>query len=246
MPEAETSPPGPHYDYRKSLKTVRSYPFLRKYLPVDRFIVRPLASLLVRAVYRTRLTPNDLTLASFFLALVAGLVYLVGKPLFVVLGGCLAMLSTIFDNADGMLARAKDMTSRYGAFLDLFLDRIADFAVLTGIAFGIYRATLDPRVLMLGLMTLGLYFLQVSLFYLANVYSGAGGNGEAAEAKNLAVFVILVCSLAGWPIGVLIGVGLMAAIGTIVKLISFLRMGRDPAATPVRSPAGPPSSSSAG
>jgi phosphatidylglycerophosphate synthase len=242
MADAETAAPAERFDYRKSLKNVRSYPFLHKYLPVDRFIVRPCASLLVRAVYRTRVKPNDLTLTSFFLALVAGLVYLGGKPISYAVGGVLAMLSTIFDNADGMLARAKDMKSRYGAYLDLFLDRIADFAVLAGIAFGIYRASLDPRVLMLGLMTLGLYFLQVSLYYLANVYAGNSTNGEGAEAKNLAVFLILVFSLAGWPIGVLIGVGLMAAVGTVVKLINFLRKGRDPEAAPARLPAGPPAS----
>jgi CDP-L-myo-inositol myo-inositolphosphotransferase len=242
MPDAVTTGPEARFDYRKSLKNVRSYPFLHRYFPIDRFIVRPCASLIVRAVYRTGVKPNDLTLISFFLALVAGLVYLGGKHLYFAVGGVLSMLSTVFDNADGMLARAKDMTSRYGAFLDLFLDRIADFAVLAGITFGVFRRSLDPRVLMLGLMTIGLYFLQVSLYYLANVYAGNSTNGEGAEAKNLAVFVIFVFSLAGWPIGVLIGVGLMAAVGTIVKLVSFLRKGRDPEAAPVRSPERPPAS----
>jgi CDP-L-myo-inositol myo-inositolphosphotransferase len=133
-----------------------------------------------------------------------------------------------------MLARAKDMTSRYGAFLDLFLDRIADFIVLAGITFGLYRETADPRILMLGLGTIGLYFLQVALYYLNNIYTGAASIGEGAEAKNLAVFAILVFSVAGWPIGVLFGVGLMAVVGTVVKLISFLRKGRDPAAAQAR------------
>ncbi|HSA96274.1 MAG TPA: CDP-alcohol phosphatidyltransferase family protein [Acidobacteriota bacterium] len=234
MPETVAPPPEKDFDYQKSLKTTRAHPFLRKYLPADRLIVRPCASLVVRAVYRTRVTPNDLTLASFFLALIAGLVYLLGRPLFFAIGGCLAMLSTIFDNADGMLARSKNMASRYGAYLDLFLDRIADFAVLAGITFGVYRATLHPRVLMLGLMTIGLYFLQVSLYYLANVYAGNSTNGEGAEAKNLAVFLILVFSLAGWPIGVLIGVGLFALVGTLTKLVNFLRKGKDPEAAPAR------------
>ncbi|HPW17613.1 MAG TPA: CDP-alcohol phosphatidyltransferase family protein [Candidatus Aminicenantes bacterium] len=242
MADADMPSPPERFDYRKSLKNVRSYPFLHKYFPIDRFFVRPCASLIVRAVYRTGVTPNHLTLASFFLALAAGAVYLMGRPVCYAAGGALAMLSTVFDNADGMLARAKDMTSRYGAFLDLFLDRIADFAVLAGITFGVYRASLDPRILMLGLMTIGLYFLQVSLYYLANVYAGNSANGEGAEAKNLAVFFILVFSLAGWPAGVLIGVGLMAAAGTVIKLVSFLRQGREPAAAPARSPAGPTSS----
>lgn len=144
------------------------------------------------------------------------------------------MLSAIFDNADGMLARAKGMTSRYGAFLDLFLDRIADFAVLAGVSFGLYSSTADPRVLMLGLLTVGLYLLQVGLYYLNNIYSGVNLNGEGAEAKNLAVFIILVFSLAGWPLGILVAVFAMGFLGTVIKLIRFLRKGRDPEAAPVR------------
>ncbi len=228
---------GTSYDYRRSLKNVKSYPFLHRFLPVDRFLVRPPASLIVRAVYGTRVTPNHLTLASFFLALFAGLVFSVGRPAFFAIGGTLAMISTIFDNADGMLARAKGMTSRYGAFLDLFFDRIADFVVLTGVTFGLFRASADPRVLMLGLMTIGLYFLQVSLYYLNNIYMGNANNGEGAEAKNLAVFLLFVLSVAGWPLGILIGVGAMAVAGTVIKLIRFLRKGRDPSAAPARSPA---------
>jgi len=234
MSEPGTGQAEERFDYRKSLKTVKSYPFLHKYFPIDRLIVRPCAALVVRAVYRTSLTPNHLTLMSFFLALAAGLVYTAGRPAYFIIGGCLSMLSAIFDNADGQLARAKNMTSRYGAFLDLFLDRIADFIVLAGITFGLYRQTADPRILMLGLGTIGLYFLQVSLYYLNNIYTGAAKNGEGAEAKNLAVFAILVFSVVGWPIGVLFGVGLMAVVGTIVKLISFLRKGKDPAAAQAR------------
>jgi CDP-L-myo-inositol myo-inositolphosphotransferase len=234
MPEPPMSTPEARFDYQRSLKNVRSYPFLHKYLPVDRFLVRPPASLIVRAVFGTHLTPNHLTLTSFFLALVAGVFYSVGRPAFFAIGGTLAMLSTIFDNADGMLARAKDMTSRYGAFLDLFFDRIADFIVLAGVTFGLYRASADPRVLMLGLVTIGLYFLQVSLYYLNNIYMGNSSNGEGAEAKNLAVFMIFVLSVAGWPLGILIGVGIMAVMGTVIKLVRFLRKGRDPSAAPVR------------
>jgi phosphatidylglycerophosphate synthase len=228
------STPEEQFDYQKSLKTVRSYPFIHKYLPVDRLLVRPSASLIVRAVFGTSLTPNHLTFTSFVLALIAGIVYTAGTPALTAVGGCLAMLSTIFDNADGMLARAKGLTSRYGAFLDLFLDRIADFAVLAGVTFGIYRSSADPRVLMLGLMTIGLYFLQVSLYYLNNIYTGALSNGEGAESKNFAVFLILVFSLARWPIGILIGVFLMASLGTVIKLVRFLGKGRDPEAAPSR------------
>ncbi len=234
MSETGAPPREERFEYRRSLKTVKSYPFIHRFLPVDRLLVRPLAGLVVRAVFRTGVTPNQITATSFFMALVAGVVYLGGTYPYFAVGGCLAMLSCVLDNADGMLARAKNMTSRYGAFLDLFLDRIADFAVLAGIAFGLYRTSGDPRVLMLGLLTLGLYFLQVALYYLRNIYTGLEKNGEGAEAKNLAVFVILLFSLAGRPVGVLLAVGLMGVLGTVIKLVRFLKLGRDPSAYPVR------------
>jgi phosphatidylglycerophosphate synthase len=228
------STPESDYDFQKSMKNVSSYPFIHKYLPVDRFIIRPPAALLVKALFKTSITPNQLTMCSFLFGLAGGVAYLGGAPAFFVLGGFLAMISTIFDCADGMLARGKAMTSRYGAFLDLFLDRIADFAVLSGAAFGYFKFTQSIRFLIFGLVTIGLYFLQVSLYYINNLYTRSEKSGEGAEAKSLAVFLIFVFSLAGRPDGILLGVFLMAFPGTIIKMVRFLRKGREAAAAPAR------------
>jgi phosphatidylglycerophosphate synthase len=226
------SKPDTAFEYQKALKTVASYPFLHKYLPIDRLFIRPPASLIVRAVFKTSVTPNQLTVCGFLFSLVAGVAFFLGKPAFFTLGGVLAMISMIFDCADGMLARAKNMTSRYGAFLDIFLDRIADFVVLLGASFGYSRFTGDARILVFGLLTIALYFLQVSLYYINNIYTRSERSGEGAEAKSLAVFVIFVFSLLRRPDGFLLGVFLMASFGTVIKLIRFLRKGRDPAAAP--------------
>lgn len=223
------------FEYEKTLKSVSSYPFVHKYLPIDRFLIRPPASLIVRAVFKTSVTPNQLTVCGFLFSLVAGLVFFLGKPAFFTLGGVLAMVSMIFDCADGMLARAKNMTSRYGAYLDIFLDRIADFAVLLGASLGYSKFTGDPRILVFGLLTIALYFLQVSLYYINIIYTRSEKSGEGAEAKSLAVFVIFVFSLLQRPDGFLLGIFLMASIGTVIKLIRFLKKGRDPAAAPAPS-----------
>ncbi len=220
------------YDFQNSMKNVRSYPFLHTYFPVDRYIVRPLAALVVRAVYRTAVTPNQLTLCSFVLGLAAGLVFLGGEILYFRLGGVLALISTVFDCADGMLARAKNMGSRYGAFLDLFLDRIVDFVVLVGISRGLYTYTQDQRYLVFGLLTVALYFLQSSLFYLINSYLGHGRLGEAGEAKVLAGFLIFVLSLLGRLEAILAAVFLMGFISTIAKLIRIFRWGKDQSVDP--------------
>lgn len=209
------------------MKRVSSYPFLQKYLPADRYLIRPPASLIVKAVFKTEITPNQLTWTSLVFALLAAVAYIGGRPVFFVLGGCLTLVSTIFDAADGMLARAKNMTSRYGAYLDLFLDRIADFLVMIGATIGYFKYSRSYAFLIFGLVTVGLYFLQLGLYYINLLYTRAEKNGEGAEAKSLAVCYIFVVSLLGRPDAILAGIFLMALSGTVIKLVRFLRKGRD-------------------
>ncbi len=222
------------FDFQRSMKNVSSYPFIHKYLPVDRYIIRPPASLVAKAVFKTDVTPNQLTGTSFAFALLAALAYLGGRPLFFVLGGCLTLVSTIFDAADGMLARSKNMTSRYGAYLDLFLDRIADFVVMAGATVGYFKYSRSYAFLIFGLVTIGLYFLQLGLYYINLLYTRAEKNGEGAEAKSLAAFYIFVVSVLGRPDAILAGIFLMALSGTLIKIVRFLRKGRDPEAVRIR------------
>lgn len=226
------STPETPFDFQRSLKSVSSFSFIHKYLPVDRYIVRPPAALLVRAVIRTSLTPNQLTVCSFLLGLAGGFVYLGGTPRFFALAGVLVMLSTILDCADGMLARTKNMASRFGAFMDLFLDRIADFAVLVGMSFGYYLYVQDVRYLIFGLLTVALYFLQVSLYYIVSIYKGRDKHGEAAEAKSLAVFIIFILSFFSRLDGLLLLVFLLSFISLIGRTVRFLRRGPGQAAFP--------------
>jgi CDP-L-myo-inositol myo-inositolphosphotransferase len=222
------------FDFERSMKTVSSYPFLHKYLPVDRYIIRPPASLVAKAFFKTRVTPNQLTGTSLIFALLAALAYSTGRPLFFVLGGVLTLVSTIFDAADGMLARAKNLTSRYGAYLDLFVDRIADFVVMMGATIGYFKYSDSYSFLIFGLGTIGLYFLQLVLYYINLLYAHADKKGEGAEAKSLAAFYIFLVSIAGRPDAILGGIFLVALSGTVIKLVRFLRKGRDPAAVRIR------------
>jgi len=222
------STPETPFEFERAMKNVSSYPFIHRFLPFDRLVVRPPASLIVKAVYKSSVTPNQLTGTSFVFALVAGLVYLGGTHAFFAVAGGLALVSTIFDAADGMLARAKAMTSRYGAYLDLFLDRIADFAVMAGASYGCFRHTGDWRYLAFGLLTIGLYFLQLSLYYINNLYTRSEKSGEGAEAKSLAVSLIFLSSVAGHPEVFLAGIFLLGAISLPSKFVRFMRKGRLP------------------
>jgi phosphatidylglycerophosphate synthase len=222
------------FSFARAMKKVQSYPFLHRFLPVDRYIIRPPASLVAKALFKTDVTPNQLTMASLFFAVLAAVAYAKGRPASFIAGGCLVLVSTILDASDGMLARAKSMTSRYGAYLDLFLDRIADFVVLAGASYGWFRYTRNSTFLAFGLLTAGLYFLQLGLYYINLLYTRAEKNGEGAEAKSLAALIIFVVSLLRRPDYILYAVFAMALTGTVVKFVRFLAKGRDPDAVRIR------------
>jgi CDP-diacylglycerol--glycerol-3-phosphate 3-phosphatidyltransferase len=77
-----------------------------------------------------RLTPNILTVMGVFLNAVVGVVLLEGRFFW---GGWLYLLVSMTDLLDGILARQRNMSSRFGGFLDSVMDRFGDAAIFTGI-----------------------------------------------------------------------------------------------------------------
>jgi len=73
----------------------------------DLFFYRPLAFLLVKIVYRTNITPNQLTIVAICFGLASGCVYAWGLPGSCLYGAILFMLYNVIDCSDGMLARLK-------------------------------------------------------------------------------------------------------------------------------------------
>ncbi len=213
------------FDYQKALKKRRAHS-IDKFIRIERYINRPLAFLIVRAVFHTRVTPNGLTFFSFFLGLLAAFFFSRGEYFYFVLGGILIQLSSIVDSADGMLARAKNMSSEYGAYLDLLLDRITDFCLIVAIAVGIYSDSSKVNLFIIGLLTAGLYMLQVNLFYLLKSFTQKKETGETGEARALMLFGILVFSIAH-RLDIFIYILLVeTSINILFRLIHFIYLGK--------------------
>ena len=83
-----------------------------------------------------RITPNQVTLIAFAVAVAAAACFAVGAPIAAAL---LVALASVIDGSDGEVARLTYRSSAYGAFLDAVLDRAADGILFTGAA--IYLAT---------------------------------------------------------------------------------------------------------
>lgn len=99
--------------------------------PVNVHVHRPLAYAFVAAIFRTRITPNQVTLFAVVLGLAAAACWLWGTTVGMVAGGLLLWASAIIDGADGFLSRAKGIQSQFGRALDGSADMIVAFATLT-------------------------------------------------------------------------------------------------------------------
>jgi phosphatidylglycerophosphate synthase len=95
--------------------------------PINLWVHRPLAYAFVRAVYRTSITPNQVTFLAMSLGLTAAGCWVWGSPRAMLVGGALLWISAIMDGADGILARAKKMSSAFGRALDGVADMVVGF-----------------------------------------------------------------------------------------------------------------------
>lgn len=76
------------------------------------------------------LTPNILTVAGVFLNAAVAYVLLEGRFF---IGGWLFLTVSLTDLLDGILARKRNMSTRFGAFLDSCMDRFADAVIFLGL-----------------------------------------------------------------------------------------------------------------
>jgi len=96
------------------------------------------------------ITPNSLTYAALALAVASGVA--AGLGLYLVAAACL-LLSGVFDLLDGIVARAAQLNTRFGALLDSTVDRLADALPLLGLVVACSQAALASVVLVVAMMT---------------------------------------------------------------------------------------------
>jgi CDP-diacylglycerol---glycerol-3-phosphate 3-phosphatidyltransferase len=90
-------------------------------------LIDPVANWLVRH----EVHPNTITVIGTSCTVGAGVIYATGH---ISAAGWFLGLTALFDVLDGTVARRRNMSSRFGAFLDSSLDRVADGAVMGGLA----------------------------------------------------------------------------------------------------------------
>jgi CDP-alcohol phosphatidyltransferase len=174
---------GLKYSYRESVKSDASDELINIYLQ------RPIAGLLTQLLFYTPATPNQVTIFSTLCGIAGGIFLGLQQPS-LALAGVLFYMKDILDSADGQLARAKQLYSRRGRFLD----SIGDFIVNIFLFGGIVLASMHSGESMLFSLILGCVgflglsmrvsyhvFYQVSYLHFQNKYLNNRENEELRE-----------------------------------------------------------------
>ncbi|MGW7291200.1 DUF5941 domain-containing protein [Streptomyces xiamenensis] len=145
-------------------------------------LVSPYSRYLARWCARRGLTPNQVTTASLFTALIAAGCAATGTRAGFVAAGALLLFSFVLDCTDGQLARYALKYSTLGAWLDATFDRAKEYAYYAGLALGAARGGEDVWALALGAMILQTcrHIVDFS-FNEANAAATGTGSGNASS-----------------------------------------------------------------
>lgn len=185
-------------------------------------LIEPVAALLIRH----RVSPNVLTTVGTLFTVAGGAAFATGH---IRTAGWIVGLTAIFDVLDGTVARRTGQATVFGAFYDSTLDRVADGALLGGIAW--YFAT-DPVYHSLPMLGVSLFAI-VGTFLVS--YARARAEGLGLDAKvgvmQRAERVVLISvpqaffglALNGWVFAAVVVLLAVTAWITVVQRISFVR-----------------------
>ncbi len=187
--------------------------------PVARWINRPLSIRLSRWLARLPVTPNQISLLSFLVSLLAaGLFMQEGYPALAA-GGVLAQLASIIDGCDGEIARLKYLGSDYGGWLDAVLDRYADALLLFGLTWHQLHMGGGDAVLAAGFLAIVGSFM---VSYTADKYDGLmreKGGGRFRIGRDVRVFVLFLGALSNQVTAVLTLIAAVMNLETLRRLV---------------------------
>jgi hypothetical protein len=115
------------------------------------FFLRKFSKILTWVAVKIKATPNQVTLLSFAIGLYSAFCFSRGTFTSILLGAILLQVSIIVDCVDGELARYTRQFSKLGAWLDAVTDRVKEYMVFMGLAYG---AALEGRDLWIPAMAM--------------------------------------------------------------------------------------------
>ncbi len=163
-----------------------------------------------------RFSPNSISVASLILALAAGLFFYIGNY-YLVIAVLFVALSALFDAVDGQVARAKNLASKRGDYIDHVIDRYSDIAIITGIGLSHPGNAVILAFALSGVLLTSYLGTQAQAIGLGRDYEGIMGRANRLIIIILFSIVQIILpfsySLYGFPVTPFILLLLVLAVG---------------------------------
>ena len=164
---------------------------------ISKYINRPISQWATSKIIDYPLTPNQISIAVFFISVFSGLIISIEGYFFLLLGALLAQLSSILDGCDGEIARLKLLESKFGGWFDRVLDRYSDLFILMGLTFHTYFIHKTLTVFLIGFIAVG---GKIISSYTAFVYDTVvSAHSNFRIGRDLIIFIILIGALLNIP-----------------------------------------------
>ena len=165
--------------------------------PISKYINRPISKWITSKITDYPLTPNQISIAVFFISVFSGLIISMEGYFFLLLGALLAQLSSILDGCDGEIARLNLLKSKFGAWFDRVLDRYCDLFIFTGLTFHTYFIHKTLTVFLIGFIAVG---GKIISSYTAFVYDAVvSAHNNFRIGRDLIIFIILIGAVLNIP-----------------------------------------------
>jgi phosphatidylinositol phosphate synthase len=184
-------------------------------------VIDPVANWLVRRGVH----PNTITIIGTICTVAGGVIYAMGH---ISIGGLFLGATALFDVLDGTVARRSNKSSTFGAFLDSTLDRVADGAILSGLAVFYALNPVHRNVPMVVVCLTGLIGSFLTSYIRARA-EALGMDAKVGMVQRPERFVLLSVpqaffglALNGWVLGLIIVFLTVTAWITVVQRVHFV------------------------
>ncbi|MCH8113551.1 MAG: NTP transferase domain-containing protein [Proteobacteria bacterium] len=193
--------------------------------PVARHLNRPVSRRLSRYLVRTAVTPNQISLISWALSVIAAALMALGGYPALAAGGLLAQVASIVDGCDGEIARLKHSQSKFGGWLDAVLDRYADAFLLFGLTWHVFGSTGSHLPLLIGFAAIVGSFLSS---YTADKYDGLMAQRLKDTSyfrlgRDVRVFIIFLGAVTNQALFALAVIALVMNLDVVRRITMFRR-----------------------
>ena len=196
---------------------------------VSRYINRRISSRITKFIVSRNInvTPNQISILSAFIGFLTLPLYIFRIP---IIAGILVELSSIIDGVDGELARALNLSSKSGGFLDACLDRYVDFIILLGASLYLLNS-IQSILAYIAIMSSIAGSILVSYIHARGekdlgIHPSTVGFFPNIASRDVRLFILFIGSILDQMLYTLLILGIITNSYFIAKIIEVFKAGR--------------------